>query len=125
MDETIEPPKLNGGDTPRIGELSSQAFSDMTSHMLAGLAETVENQFNDVDIKRNTTLARIDELRASIDEAFGKCAKQMEAHRERIRDIAKQVHDRVEKSSAEMIELSKRLHDFSDSIDHAHDTFFK
>lgn len=117
--------KLNGDDAPRVGELSSKAFTDMTRNMLEALAETVEAQYNDIDIKRNTILAQLQELHHEMDGAFTEYQKQVEKHRDRMREISAKINSRVEQSSTEMIDLSKRLQAFSQTVDEAHASFFK
>jgi uncharacterized protein YPO0396 len=116
---------LKNEDVPRAGELSSQVFNDLTTRIISELQETVEAQINDAVNRRAHAMAQMEQLRAEIDKAFAEHETTAKKHQEKVNTLAEAVRKKVEGDTKEMIALSQRLRDFADSMNAAHERFFK
>lgn len=112
-------------DVPRAGELSSKVFNDLTMRIITELQETVASQINDAVNRREHAVAQMDALKAEISKVFMEYEQQAKKHQSKVNTLAEAVRKKVEGDTQEMISLSKRLRDFADTVNHAHEKFFK
>ena len=112
-------------DVPRAGELSSQVFNDLTTRIITELQETVESQINDAVNRRSHALAQMESLKDEIDKVFGEYETHAKRHQEKVNALAEAVRKKVKGDTEEMIALSNRLREFADSVNTAHEKFFK
>ena len=112
-------------DVPRAGELSSQVFNDLTTRIIGELSEACINQINDAMNRRRHAVLQMETLKNEIDKVFGEYEEMAKAQQSKIEKLAEAVRLKVEEDTKGMIELSNRLRAFADSMNNAHDEFFK
>jgi chromosome condensin MukBEF complex kleisin-like MukF subunit len=112
-------------DVPRAGELSSQVFNDLTTRIITELQESVETQITDAINRRAHAIAQMESLKAEIDKVFGEYEATAKRHQEKVNGLAEAVQKKVKADTDEMMALSKRLQEFADSVNSAHDKFIK
>ena len=115
-------------DVPRAGDLISKVFNDLTMRIITELQETVASQINDAVNRRHHAVAEID-LDAKADDP-AKCLwitnSRRLFHQSKVTTLGGRCsQDADGRSPQEMISLSKRLRDFADTVNHAHEKFFK
>jgi hypothetical protein len=112
-------------DVPRAGELSSKVFNDLTLRIITELQETVESQITDAVNRRSHAVMQMESLKAEIEKAFKEYEDTAKKHQEKVNSLAAKVRAKVEEDTKEMIALSNRLREFADSVNAAHEQFFK
>ena len=112
-------------DLPKAGTLSAGIFNHLTEHIINEMRETVEAQINDAANRRAHALAQMDQLRADVDKAFGEHEKSVQTLQEKINKISVAVQQKVKEDTDQMLALSERLKSFADTVNSAHDQFFK
>jgi hypothetical protein len=119
------PASDKNNDMPRAGELSSKVFTDLTTRIIEDLEETIESQINDAVNRRGHALSQIEALKHEIDKVMADYEGIARRHQEKVKLLADKVRQKVEQETKEMISLGQRLRDFADSVDIAHQKFFK
>ena len=71
------------------------------------------------------SIAQMEQLKAEIDKAFGEYEANARRHQQKVNELAEAVKRKVTKDTEEMIALSQRLNEFANSVNSAHEKFFK
>ena len=123
-----DPPAYTGpknGDVPRAGELTSQVFNDLTTRIIGELKELIESQITDAVNRRAHVGAQMEAYKAEVDKIFAEFEAAAKKLQEKVDTLSEAVRKKVEAETKGMIALSNRLRDFADSVNTAHERFFK